>query len=99
MSGEAAPPETGTVQTLKMPVSFEEKRIFDSSAENEAPRILVLAMNCSIAYCFEGRGGPGAAASAAAATRPARHPARNAPSRSGAQDFVFREAAGSVSVS
>jgi len=29
-----------------MPVLFEEKRIFFSSAENEAPEIAVVARNC-----------------------------------------------------
>src|SRR6266540_2860884 len=50
-----------------MPVLFEEKRIFFSSAEKEAPEIAVVARNCSIVYCFEGR--PGGAARTAAAVQ------------------------------
>src|SRR6266536_1294125 len=51
-----------------MPVLFEEKRIFFSSAEKEAPEIEVVARNCSIVYCFEGLPG-GAAKTGAAKTR------------------------------
>src|SRR6266498_3642899 len=51
-----------------MPVLFEEKRIFFSSAEKEAPEIAVVARNCSIVYCFDGRPG-GAARTGAAKTR------------------------------
>src|SRR6266540_4210970 len=53
-----------------MPVLFEEKRNFFSSAEKEAPEIEVVARNCSIVYCFEGR--PGAAAKTDAAKTRAR---------------------------
>src|SRR4030095_12249699 len=38
-----------------MPLSLEEKRIFFPSAENDAPLTVVVAMNCSIEYCFSGR--------------------------------------------
>src|SRR6266542_532300 len=51
-----------------MPVLLEEKRILFSSAEKDAPEIEVVARNCSIAYCFEGRPG-GAAKTGAAKTR------------------------------
>src|SRR5712691_982887 len=57
-----------------MPVLFEEKRIFFSSAENEAPEIAVVARNCSIVYCFEGR--PEGAARPGAAARAKARPAR-----------------------
>src|SRR6266545_3566748 len=51
-----------------MPVLLEEKRIFFSSAEKDAPEIAVVERNCSIVYCFEGRPG-GAAKTGAAKTR------------------------------
>src|SRR4051794_4509654 len=38
-----------------MPLSFEEKSTFFSSGENEAPITFVVAMNWSMAYCFDGR--------------------------------------------
>src|SRR6185369_16210515 len=57
-----------------MPVLLEEKRIFFSSAEKEAPEIAVVARNCSIVYCFEGR--PGGAAKAGAAATASARPAR-----------------------
>src|SRR5713101_3552225 len=38
-----------------MPVWFEEKRISFSSGEKDAPETRVVAMNCSIVYCLEGR--------------------------------------------
>src|ERR1700693_939590 len=43
-----------------MPVLLEEKRIFFSSAEKEASEIAVVARNCSIVYCFDGRPGDAA---------------------------------------
>src|SRR5262245_54856752 len=61
-----------------MPLSLEEKRIFDSSDENDAPLIRVLDMNCSIVYCLDGRAGP-AAVSVAAAKRPASAMTKRAP--------------------
>src|SRR5258706_11718774 len=57
-----------------MPVLFDEKRIFFSSAEKEAPEIAVVARNCSIVYCFEGR--PGGAARIGAAARTSANAAR-----------------------
>src|SRR5215213_4051445 len=39
-----------------MPVSSEEKRISFSSGENDAPPTATVFMNCSIVYCFDGRG-------------------------------------------
>src|SRR6266571_4552062 len=49
-----------------MPLSFEEKSRRDSSAEKDAPDKLIVAMNCSIVYCFEGHFAPCACAVEAA---------------------------------
>ena len=51
----AFPPVTGMLKALKMPLSLEENRILFPSAENDAPLTVVVAMNCSIEYCFNGR--------------------------------------------
>src|SRR5713226_1288992 len=79
-----------------MPVLFEEKRIFFSSAENETPEIAVVARNCSIVYCFEGRpegaARPGAAARAKA--RPTRGKRRkNVMDRSSSRNLLGAELA------
>src|ERR1051326_8965217 len=51
-----------------MPVSFDEKRIFVSSGENDAPPMLIVAMNCSTVYCFGLRDFVAGAARASAGT-------------------------------
>src|SRR5262245_7829364 len=53
--GVHAPPATGTVYAFQMPVLLDEKRIRDSSAENDAPPMDVVFRNCSIVYCLNGR--------------------------------------------
>ena len=55
----AFPPATGRLNALKMPLSLEETRILFPSAENDAPLTVVVAVNCSIEYCFNGRWLPG----------------------------------------
>src|SRR6266545_4780868 len=57
-----------------IPVLFEEKRIFFSSAEKDAPEIAVAARNCSMVYCREGRPGGPARSGAAAKERGRRMP-------------------------
>src|SRR4051812_17760641 len=48
----ASPPDTGIVETLKIPLLLLWNRIDFSSEENEAPPIRVVPMNCSMVYCF-----------------------------------------------
>jgi hypothetical protein len=55
VSASGLPPATGMLYTLKMPLSLEENRILFPSAENEAPLTVVVAMNCSMEYCFSSR--------------------------------------------
>jgi hypothetical protein len=70
----AGPPATGTLYTLKMPLSSEENSTRCSSALNDAPRTAVVAMNCSTVYSFDGRrlAAAGACAHAGAAKAAAR---------------------------
>src|SRR6187549_3211371 len=73
--GVHSPPATGIAYTFQIPVLFDENRMRDSSAENEAPVIDVVSRNCSIVYCFDGRA-VCADAVAAQSTRRAVHPDR-----------------------
>jgi len=57
VTGVHGPPPTGTVYAFQTPVLFDEKRMRDSSAENDAPAMAVVSRNCSIVYCVAGRAG------------------------------------------